>query len=71
MLTVIEAAAMLGIKPVSVRYRCERGMFPGAVNPGRRVWMIPREEVEAAARIGRLHPGPKPTRPTAAPDENP
>jgi hypothetical protein len=58
MLTVAEAAVILGLKPVSVRYRCERRMFPGAINPGGRVWMIPREEVIAAAKIGRLRPGP-------------
>lgn len=60
MLTAAEAAAILGIKPASVRYRCEHKMLPGAINPGGRVWMIPRETVEAAAKIGRLRPGPKP-----------
>lgn len=60
MLTTTEAAVILGIKPASVRYRCERGLFAGAINPGGRVWLIPRGEVEQAVTVGRLRPGPKP-----------
>lgn len=54
-----EAATLLGIKPASVRYRCERGLFAGAINAGGRVWLIPRPTVAAASTVGRLRPGPK------------
>lgn len=60
-LTTTQAATLLGIKPASVRYRCEHGLFPRAINHGGRIWMIPRADVLAASRLGRLRPGPKPT----------
>lgn len=47
MLTTAEAARLLGIKPVTVRWRLETGKLAGE-NYGGRVWMVPRAEVERA-----------------------
>ncbi len=57
--TVREAAALLGLDVSQVRRRIQAGQLP-ARRVGMRLWLIPRAEVEAAAKIGRLPPGPKP-----------
>ena len=52
-MTVQEAAAELGMSPVGVRARLERGLMRGVkVHP--RLWLIPREEVERWRAIGTV-----------------
>lgn len=45
MLTAAEAARELGITPVAVRYRLEKGLMTG-INYSGQMWLIPRAEVE-------------------------
>ena len=59
MMTVTEAAAILGISERAIRYRLERGLMAGE-RAGTWIWLIPEEEVERV----RLAPpllGRKPT----------
>ncbi|HEV2106807.1 MAG TPA: helix-turn-helix domain-containing protein [Thermomicrobiales bacterium] len=59
LLTVSEAAAELGLSPVGVARRLQRGYMRGIkVSP--RLWLVEREEVERAKQRGRMKPGPKP-----------
>ena len=58
-ITVSEAAVLLGLDVTQVRRRIQAGHLP-ARRVGMRLWLIPRNSVEAAAKIGRLPPGPKP-----------
>lgn len=58
-MTVQEAAAYLGVNESTIRYRIQRGDMR-AERIGRRVWLIPREEVERQRR-GKWKPGPAPT----------
>ena len=60
-LTVIEAAAALGMSERALRNRIERGDMQ-AERAGARLLLIPRAEVERWQQIGRLKPGPKPKR---------
>ena len=57
-ITVREAAALLGLDVSQVRRRIQAGHLP-ARRVGMRLWLIPRTSVEAAAKIGRIPPGPK------------
>lgn len=59
LITVSEAAAILGISNRAVSKRLENGQMRGErVHP--RLWLIPREEVERWRELGRMKPGPKP-----------
>ncbi len=59
LLTVSEAATELGLTPVGVARRLQRGYMRGIkVNP--RLWLVEREEVERAKAMGKIKPGPKP-----------
>ena len=61
MVTVTEAASMLGMTPAGIARRLQRGAMRGVkVNP--RLWLIPTEEVERWRERGRLKPGPQPSR---------
>ncbi|MGD9891654.1 MAG: helix-turn-helix domain-containing protein [Dehalococcoidia bacterium] len=61
MVTVTEAAAVLGVTAAAVAKRLQRGEMRGVkVNP--RLWLIPAEEVDRWRTIGKLKPGPKPRR---------
>ena len=62
MVTATEAADELGISRYAVLKRIASGHFPGAVRATRRLWLIPREDVERAKARGRLRPGRKPRR---------
>jgi excisionase family DNA binding protein len=58
LITVSEAAAILGISNRAVSKRLENGHMRGErVHP--RLWLIPREEVDRWREIGRMKPGPK------------
>jgi excisionase family DNA binding protein len=59
MMTVTEAAAILGISERAIRYRLERGLMAGE-RAGKWIWLIPKEEVE---RVRQVPPvlGRKPT----------
>jgi hypothetical protein len=51
--TVARAAEMLGLTPVGIRTRLERGLMRGRkVHP--RLWLIPSSEVERWRAIGRV-----------------
>jgi excisionase family DNA binding protein len=63
-LSVDEAAAALGLTVRAIRLRIQRGDMR-AERIGMRVWAIPREEVERWRAIGRLKPGPKPSKASA------
>lgn len=57
-LTTAEVAERLGVRPVTVRVWCERGLVPGATREGsgnRAVWRIPEESVAhiQRPRVGR------------------
>jgi excisionase family DNA binding protein len=62
MMTVTEAAAILGISERAIRYRLERGLMAGE-RAGKWIWLIPKEEVErvkgAPPILGRK-PGRRP-----------
>jgi excisionase family DNA binding protein len=59
LLTIAEAAAVLGLTVRGVQERVRRRHMHGVrVSP--RLWLIPRSEVERAKEAGRLKPGPKP-----------
>jgi len=61
MVTVTEAASMLGMTPAGIARRLQRGVMHGVkVNP--RLWLIPTDEVERWRERGRLKPGPQPSR---------
>jgi excisionase family DNA binding protein len=60
-MSVQEAARALGVHENTIRYRLERGLMRGERVLGR-VWLIPRDEVEAWRERGRQRPGRKPTR---------
>ena len=60
MVTATEAADALGISRYAVLKRIASGHFPGAVRATKRLWLIPREDVERAKETGRLRPGRKP-----------
>ena len=68
MLTVDEAADALGVGAHAIRKRLLRGLMRGEpLGSGRRrIWLIPRDEVERWRGAGKLKPGPKPKRPTEA-----
>lgn len=55
-MTTREAAALLNLKPDTVRRQCKRGRFPGA-RLVMRDWDIPAESVEAYRRDHRGQPG--------------
>ena len=58
-LTASEVAAALDLPLRTVQYRLRRGLMRGvAVN--RRLWLVPRAEVERWRGEGKLRPGPKP-----------
>lgn len=57
-LTVAEAATELGMTPVGIRYRLERGLMYGR-RASDRLWLIPRSEVERVKAADRLRPGRK------------
>jgi excisionase family DNA binding protein len=61
---VEEAAAILGIAAGSVRYLIRTEQLP-ARRVGQRLWLIPRDDVEAHALLmrDRQRPGPKPHTP--------
>ena len=59
MVTTTEAAGELGISRYAVLKRIDAGHFPGAVRATKRLWLIPREEVQQAKAGGRLRPGRK------------
>lgn len=54
-----QAAEELGLTPVAVRYRLEKGLLHGH-NPTGRQWLIKRVDVERQKRAGRAKPGIKP-----------
>ena len=59
MYTVAEVAELLGLSVRGVAHRLERGQMKGVkVNP--RLWLVPRDEVEAWKGRGKLPPGRKP-----------
>ena len=58
-MTVAEAAAMLGITPGAVRFRIARGDMK-AQRVGARLLLIPVSEVERLRNAGKFKPGPKP-----------
>lgn len=60
--TVAEAAAILGITPRAVQKRIEAGHLQ-AEKITKRLFLLSRSDVEQAREQGRLHPGPKPGRP--------
>ena len=61
MVTVSEAAAVLGVSAAAIAKRLQRGDMRGVkVNP--RLWLIPADEVERLRGQGKLKPGPKPRR---------
>jgi excisionase family DNA binding protein len=60
MMTVTEAAAILGISERAIRYRLERGLMTGE-RVGKWIWLIPKEEVERVKGTPPLL-GRKPTR---------
>ena len=56
--TVTQAAAILGVDERTVRHRLRRGDMAGQrVSP--RLWLIPRAEVERLRGAGRFKPGRK------------
>jgi excisionase family DNA binding protein len=55
-LTIAEAAAELGVAERTVRYRVARGLMKGE-RIGKRVWVIPVQEVEAWKTRGPLPHG--------------
>lgn len=61
MLTVDEAAAALGVSTHAVRKRLLRGLMRGeSIGSGRRrLWLIPRAEVDRWRGVGQLKRGPK------------
>lgn len=64
LVTIAEAARILGLNVATVRHRLAVGTMKGQkVAP--RLWLIPRSEVERAAREGRIKPGPRPREGTA------
>jgi excisionase family DNA binding protein len=56
--TVDEAAELLALTVWGIRERIRRGDMR-AVRLGKRVWAIPREEVDRWKVLGRQKPGPK------------
>jgi excisionase family DNA binding protein len=62
-ITVEQAAAELGLTAWGIRDRIQRGAMR-AERLGKRVWAIPREEVERWKQLGRQRPGPKPKKKT-------
>jgi excisionase family DNA binding protein len=63
LLTVPEAARVLGLSEVTVYRYCKRGLFPNAqvVGAGRRaMWVIPRQDLDNLER-------PRPGRPKREP----
>jgi excisionase family DNA binding protein len=62
LLTVDEAAAALGVSAHAIRKRLLRGLMRGeSIGSGRRrLWLIPRAEVERWRGVGQLKRGPKP-----------
>lgn len=64
MMTVTEAAAILGVTERAIRYRLDRGLLKGE-RVGKWIWLIPHDEVERA-RLDAPKRGPKRT-PAAAP----
>ena len=59
LITVPEAARILGLSESGIHKRIERGAMR-AEQLGGKVWVIPREEVERWQRMGRMKPGRKP-----------
>ena len=64
-LTVAETAEALGLTERGVQHRLRRGTMRG-IRVGERLWVIPRDEVDAWRERGRLKPGRPPKEPTAA-----
>ena len=59
LITVAEAAEILGLSVRGVAHRLERGDMVGQkVNP--RLWLVPRAEVERWQQLPRPKRGPKP-----------
>lgn len=61
-MTVVEAAEVLDITPDAVRKRIQRGEMR-AERIGKRLLVIPADEVERWKDFGRQRPGPKPRNP--------
>jgi excisionase family DNA binding protein len=55
-LTVAEAAAVLGLPERTISYRLQKGFMRGE-RAGRRLWLIPRAEVERWRGRGALPRG--------------
>jgi excisionase family DNA binding protein len=60
-MTVAEAARALGVSERAIHKRIAGGLMR-AERFGAHVWQIPVEEVERWRSIGRLKPGPKPSK---------
>ncbi len=62
LLTVDEAATALGVSAHAIRKRLLRGLMRGeSIGSGRRrLWLIPRAEVDRWRGVGQLKRGPKP-----------
>ena len=58
LVTVSEAAQMLGLTPRGILNRLERGDMRG-YRVTARLWLVPLSEVERWQAIGRLKPGRK------------
>ena len=58
MVTVAEAARILGMSVRGIAHRLELGQMRGVkVNP--RLWLIPAEEIERWKQMGKQRPGRK------------
>lgn len=58
MLSVAEAAQVLGLSERTVQVRLQRRVMRGD-RIGKRLWVIPRAEVDRWLPVGRRKPGPK------------
>ena len=56
MLTVAETARALGLSERGIQDRLRRGTMRG-IRIGQRLWVVPRDEVEAWQEKGKLRPG--------------
>lgn len=56
LLTVAETAEELGLTVRGIQARLKRGALRG-VRPSPRIWLVPRDEVEAWKDRGKMKPG--------------
>ena len=58
MVTVTEAASVLGLSGAAINKRLQRGEMRG-VKVNARLWLIPPDELDRWRGKGKLKPGPK------------